>query len=300
MAITLDNGRARVTIRPDLGAGATGYDIRHGNAWQPIFRRVSDDTAHPFQLSNILLVPFSGRVSGGGFTFNGRFHAIEPNMPTERYPIHGSAFALAWHIRHQTSNTVTLALSAEGPGPFRYDAEMSYRLDGHDLVMALDVVNRGNMSLPFGLGFHPWFVRDRDTRLMAAADQVWLEQDDHLPRAVEPVDQHPDMDFNAAKPLPRRWINNWFAGWNRKARIDWPSRSITAEITASEVLDQYVVFSPGADADFFCFEPVSHPVDAVNLPGGAEAYGMKVLAPNEAIAASMRISPAHRSGGMPD
>lgn len=290
MAVILDNGKARVTLRPDLGAGATGHDFHDGTAWQPIFRRVPDDTAHPFQLSNILLVPFSGRVSGGGFTFDEQFHAIARNMPAEKYPIHGSAFALPWTVRHWTLESVTLQLSAEGPGPFRYDAAMTYTLEDTALVMRLEIVNRG-IRLPFGLGFHPWFVRDGDTRLYAPAAQVWQEQDDHLPKAIEPIARHPEMDFNTSRSLPGRWINNWFSGWNRQARIDWPRRGISAAVTASDGLDQYVVFSPSGDADFFCFEPVSHPVDAFNLPGGAEKYGMKILETGESVAASMRIAP---------
>ena len=288
--ITLDNGKARVTIRPDLGAGATGYDMHDGSAWQPVFRRAEDLTDHPFQLSNILLVPFSGRVSGGGFSFDGQFHAIERNMPTEKYPIHGSAFSLAWKGSHWTLESLTMQLAATGPGPFRYDATMHYELDGTALVMRLEVVNRG-IRLPFGIGFHPWFVRDADTRLTAPAGKVWLERDDHLPQSVAPVAEHPDMDFSAASALPGRWINNWFSGWNRRARVDWPSRGIGADITASETLDQYVVFSPAADADFFCFEPVSHPVDAFNLAGGPESHGLKILGPDEVISASMRIAP---------
>ncbi|WP_184707468.1 aldose 1-epimerase [Rhizobium lusitanum] len=290
MAITLDNDLARISIRPDLGAGAIGYDVYNGVAWQPIFRRVADGTEHPFQLSNVLLVPFSGRVSGGGFTFEGQFHAIERNISTEKYPIHGNAFAMPWSITGQTRESLTLELSAAGPGPFRYDAEMRYALEGPSLVMHLSVINRG-IRLPFGVGFHPWFVRDRDTRLTASADEVWLERDDHLPAAKNAIAQHADMDFNEPRQLPNRWINNWFRGWDGNAQISWPGRGLNATITASEELDQYVVFSPSADADFFCFEPVSHPVDAFNLPGGAARHGMKVLEQDETITASMSIRP---------
>ena len=81
-----------------------------------------------------------------------------------------------------------------------------------------------------------------------------------------------------------------------RAGIDWPARGVRAEIVASDVLDQYVVFSPAADADFFCFEPVSHPVDAFNLPGGAAKYGMSIVEPGEAVAASMEIRPSSIDG----
>jgi aldose 1-epimerase len=101
MAVSLSNGRARITVRPDLGAGLTAFDVRHGEGWQPIFRTVDPGTAHPFALSNILLVPFSGRVSGGGFSFDGVFHALPRNMESEAYPLHGSGFSAAWHVASQ-------------------------------------------------------------------------------------------------------------------------------------------------------------------------------------------------------
>ena len=60
-------------------------------------------------------------------------------------------------------------------------------------------------------------------------------------------------------------------------------------MTASEALRQYVVFSPAGDADFFCFEPVSHPVDAFNLPGPPAAHGLRVLEPGESLAVTSSV-----------
>ncbi|MBR2686839.1 MAG: aldose 1-epimerase [Aquamicrobium sp.] len=285
----LSSALARITIRPDLGAGLTSFDVMHRNAWTPVFRPVDPETGHPFSLSNILLVPFSGRVSGGGFAFDGAFHAVEPNMPTERYPIHGSAFSAAWTVVETSDHAVTLSLEGTGPGPFHYDALMTYRLDGATLVMELVVTNKAALALPYGLGFHPWFVRDHDTRLAARADRVWLERDDHLPRTVEPVSRHPDLDFMRGSELPRFWVNNWFDGWDRKARIEWPDRGLAVLVETSDLLDQYVLFSPSGDADFFCFEPVSHPVDAFNLPEGPVSHGMVKLEPGERIQACARF-----------
>jgi aldose 1-epimerase len=291
-AISLSNGKARITIRSDLGAGLSCYDVFDGAAWQPILRTADPATQHPFHLSNILLVPFSGRVSGGGFTFDGTFHPIARNIETEKYPIHGSGFSAGWTVDEQADDRVTLSLSANGPGPFRYDAVMTYRLDGLALAMELAISNRARIRLPFGAGFHPWFVRDTETFLTASADGIWLEEVDHLPDVFEPVSNHADMDFNARCHLPERWINNWFSGWNRTARIEWPARGLAAEIDASEELDQYVVFSPSATADFFCFEPVTHPVDAFNLPEGPRAHGMKVLNPSETLSVTTNITPS--------
>ncbi|MGK9201137.1 aldose 1-epimerase [Sinorhizobium meliloti] len=288
--IELSNRDARIVLRPDLGAGLTAFDVLHDGSWEPIFRRVDPSTAHPFALSNILLAPFSGRVSGGGFTFDGTFHALPRNVETEPYPIHGNGFSAAWDVASMSADSITLTLSAEGPGPFRYDARMSYRLESAGLVMELSLVNRARIRLPYGAGFHPWFVREPDTTLHAPARGVWLEQSDHLPKAHDAIAAHPDMDFSRPQPLPARWINNWFDGWNGKARIHWPRRGFVADVDASEALSQYVVFSPAPDAGFFCFEPVTHPVDAFNLSGKAEARGLKVLEPGESLSVSTRVT----------
>lgn len=288
--LSLSNATSRITIRPDLGAGLTSFDVLHRGAWTPVFRSVDPETEHPFGLSNILLIPFSGRVSGGGFAFDGRFHPVEPNMPAERYPIHGSGFSAAWTVADRTDEAVVLTLEGKGPGPFRYDASVTYRLEGQNLVMELAATNRAAIALPYGVGFHPWFVRDRDTFLTARSDRVWLEQADHLPRSVESVSDHPELDFNTRRKLPRSWVNNWFAGWDRGARIDWPDRGLSVLVEASENLGQYVLFSPSGDADFFCFEPVSHPVDAFNLPEGPIAHGMVRLEPGAAMRAGARFS----------
>ena len=61
-------------------------------------------------------------------------------------------------------------------------------------------------------------------------------------------------------------------------------------------LSTYIVYSPSDKADFFCFEPVTHPVDAHNLPGGPEANGLSILAPQEAVSATCRFRPRRLIG----
>ena len=57
------------------------------------------------------------------------------------------------------------------------------------------------------------------------------------------------------------------------------------------MLRTYILYSPGRDASFFCFEPVSHVVDAHNLPGGPEANGLAILAAGEIVEVSCRYCP---------
>src|SRR6218665_161916 len=51
----------------------------------------------------------------------------------------------------------------------------------------------------------------------------------------------------------------------------WPRRGLALEVGADAPLNRYVFYSPGAEADFFCFEPVSHDIDAHNRASPQQA-----------------------------
>ena len=57
-------------------------------------------------------------------------------------------------------------------------------------------------------------------------------------------------------------------------------------MTAGPALHTLILFSPDGAADFFCAEPVSHPVDAHNLPGQP---GLAVLEPGQTMTVRMRL-----------
>ena len=50
---------------------------------------------------------------------------------------------------------------------------------------------------------------------------------------------------------------------------------------------------PGAD--FFCFEPVDHAINAHNLPGGAAANGLTVLVPGQTLQRQVTFSVAREA-----
>jgi aldose 1-epimerase len=125
--------------------------------------------------------------------------------------------------------------------------------------------------------------------LQAAARAVWLERPDHLPDRCVSIGERPEWDFRAPRPLPGSWINNGFVGWDGRARIAWPERRLGLEIEASDALGTYVLYSPGVAADFFCFEPVSHAVDAYHLPGGPEAHDLRLLQRGDSFAIKCRF-----------
>ena len=287
--LTLCDGISEAVVLPWLGAGLERYDFVARGRREPLFRAAPAATTNPFALANILLVPWSNRISSGGFWFAGVFHRLNANVPGERFPIHGNGFSSQWRVQEQAPARAVLFLSSDGPGPFRYDAEILYALTDGMLTMKLTVVNRAPSSIPYGLGFHPWLPRTKDVLLMARAEGVWLEDQDHLPERRLRLAERPEWDFSASRHLPTNWINNAFDGWTGRAEILWPERRLSLGVEAGSELGVFIIYSPDDQADFFCFEPVSHSVDAHNLAHHDD--GLVILAPGEQAEASCRFVP---------
>ncbi len=284
--ITLAAGTAKAEIAPQIGGGLA-------NLWAgdlPVLRPWSGDvSAGPFALACNLLVPFSNRISRGGFAFDGHDHAVLPNASGEPYPIHGDGFQRAWDVADNSAAAARLILTDGGIGPFCYGAEVIYELTARSLETRLSVTNRGEVPLPFGLGLHPWFPRSPATRLQFKATGVWPETPDHLPATLQPQPLDDHGPWGDLAPLPEGWINAGFSGWDGHARIRQGRDAASVRLTAKN-LGTALVYAPSASADFFCFEPVSHPVDAHNLPSQP---GLLRLAPAETLTASMTLTWGH-------
>ena len=274
---------ARLVLAPLLGGGIAHLDV----GGLPVLRPWSGDPDNPFSLASNILVPFSNRISGGGFAWDGERHAIDANLPGEALPIHGDGFQRHWSIAAHSADTVCLELSDGAIGPFRYTARQTFQLSASGLSIELDVTNRGTTALPFGCGFHPWFPRTSATRLQFSASGLWQEDSNHLPSGHIRLDDAPDWSFAALRPLPEHWINNGYSGWNGAARIEQGPEFVSVDVSASDNLSTAIVYSPDQLADFFCFEPVSHPVDAFNLPGQP---GLTILNEGETLRAWMRFA----------
>ena len=275
-------GPAELTLVPSLGGGIARLDVNS----KPVLRPWLGNESEVFSLANNILVPFSNRISSGGFFWKGIHHSVRPNIKSEIYPIHGDGFNRIWRFS-SSNDKPKMTLSNGRIGPWLYSAEQEFDLSSEGLKITLYITNKGINSLPFGFGFHPWFPRTPDTRLAFKAKKVWLEDSRHLPSKELILSCHSNWQFKKLRSLPDSWINNCFCEWDGKAEIKQGDDAKSCSITVSNNLSNAIVFSPDANSNFFCFEPVSHPVDAFNLPGQPCLRELQV---EETLKASVKIS----------
>jgi aldose 1-epimerase len=278
--LRLENGVLRADVLPDAGGGLLRFDLLRGGKAVPVFRpaQLDDALQDPRALACFSLVPWSNRIGGGRFAFDGQVIDVPHTRSDEPYPLHGHGWLMPWQPVAQGETFVELAATVNHARPFRYLAVQRYTLAGNTLQITLTVRNEG-APLPFGLGVHPFFPRTADVRVHANATGMWQAAPDHLPTVLQAPPPH--ADFRKYRPLETGvTVNHSFEGWNGQAEIVWPSRNLSVAISADT--SRYVLYTP-TEYDFFCFEPVDHAINAHNLPGQPQDHGLTILGTGQSL-----------------
>ena len=284
--VSLRNDFLSAEIAPEIGGGLSRLDWIGGSAAVPVLRGLAGSPTAPAanQLACFPLLPWSNRIGGGGFSCAGRWVPLQPNRAGDPHPIHGDAWLKPWHIDTRSETALTLTLNRETGMPFSYRARMSYTLEDTTLLVSLQVVNTGLHVLPFGLGLHPWMPRSDGVTLRAPARDAWQSGADRLP--IAPMSLPEAWDFTRPRILPQDGIDHVFSGWDGHADISWPTTGIRLRLDAD--MAYYILYAP-AGADFFCFEPVDHLINAHNMPGGAACHGLTLLEPQQQLQRQFRF-----------
>ncbi len=265
-AITLRAGAAECEIWPDKGGSIARWTING----QDIFRTANADAVNdalPLGMASFPLVPYSNRIAYGRFEWNGMQVQLEPNFPPEPHAIHGTGWTAKWETKSQNVDSVVLHHNhkADSHWPWHFDAEQHIHLTEFGLTINLSARNTSDQPAPLAFGHHPYFDSEGAT-LSFGADTVWRTGDDGLPSSAEvPRD---NFDFNNGWPVDGRVLDNGFAGWDGNANIRWIDRPLQLDIVAD--MQVAVVYMPKGE-HYFCFEPVPHVINALNLPGQSPA-----------------------------
>jgi aldose 1-epimerase len=283
--LILESGAHRLKLIPRLGGSVAAWDWKTPDGWTPLFRPWSGASEDRYTFACFPLVPWSNRITGGGFEHDGKFHPIRPNRADDPYPIHGDGWLQAWDVSEQGRDRVQLSLESHcfDGDPYDYAATQTFTLRPETLDIELKVTHLGDGTLPYGLALHPYFVRNSETRLLSRATGVWLSGKDPIPTAHS-REFPPTWDYNTLSPLEGPLIDNCFTGWDGRSVIEYPDRGLALTMTMADRSGYSLMYRP-PDLPFFCLEPITHPIDAFHMP---DRPGLAVLSKGESL--SLRTS----------
>lgn len=264
--LTLEYGKHRLQLVPALGGGLAGWDWKLRNEWTPLLRPWDGVSEDRYTLACFPLVPWSNRITHGGFEHDAVFHPIRPNRTGEPYPIHGDGWLQPWQIAVHAEDRIRLSLESHGfdGNPYDYVSTQSFRLLPDGLSIELKVTHLGQGSLPYGLGLHPYFTRNDATLLRSKASGVWLSGPDAIPVAHSDT-LPPTWDYNRPAPLQGPLIDNCFTGWDGQSVIEYPDRGLSIIMSMADCNGCSLLYRPPG-LDYFCLEPITHPIDAFHMP----------------------------------
>ena len=288
--IVLAAGALRAEIRPGVGGSLGGFWSETAEGRVDWLRRAPDagrDGIDARDMACYPLVPFSNRIRDGRFTFQDRSVRLPLNFLPHPHVIHGHGWQAPWQVADVTETAATLHYRHVADAwPWPYLAEQHIALGDTGLMVAISLTNLGDTPMPAGIGLHPYFPRDEDTVLTGSVEQLWDSDTEVMPTELVPADQVWPPD--APLQVDRVALDNCFTGWDRSLAIRWPGRALLAD--AQGPLDFLIVFTPPGQ-DFFCAEPVSHCIDAVNLAADRNDTGLVALAPHDTLAGEVAFRP---------
>lgn len=260
--IILRAGSAECEIWPQAGGSIARWTI--GN--QDMFRRTKTYVQAgelPLEMASFPLVPYSNRIGFGQFAWGGNMIRLKANFPPEPHAIHGTGWTAPWDVASVTDRNVVLCHNHQPDAhwPWPFDAEQHISVLDDMLTVETVARNLSDQAVPLAFGHHPYFNSDGAT-LLFRADTVWHAGEDGLPSHSQTVEG--EFDFDKDGKVEGRALDNGFAGWDGKAQISWAHRPLRLDIEAN--MEAAIVYIP-AGTDYFCFEPVPHIINALNLPG---------------------------------
>ncbi|VTU16369.1 putative aldose-1-epimerase [Variovorax sp. PBL-H6] len=272
--VWLRHDRQRLGLVPSLGGSVAAWQIERAEGPFDLWRPWDGATPDLYRTASFPMVPWSNRISGGGFEAAGEFQPVRPNRAGEPYPIHGDGWLQGWQLDGLADDAATMTLQSRrfDDNPYEYEASQHFRLVDGGLDQTLEVRHLGQAPLPYGLGVHPWFMRTAGTRVVAPVQGVWLCGSDPLPtRHTQDLPQ--DWDLRRGAPAFGSFVDNAYTGWGGHARIEWPEHGLQLSLAMPDFAQDggaerhYCLMYRPRDGDAFCFEPITQPIDAFHLQG---------------------------------
>jgi len=292
---SLENDTLRLDVTPTLGASIVNLCARTGDTWTPIMRDTTPELlarGSSSYLSSFTLAPYSNRIPGGRFAFEGRELHLKPNT-REGNAQHGDVRNREHRALEVGATRATYEFDARRVPDFNYPEPVvlhtTFELVGNAAVQTLTLTNVGSARVPAGVGVHPYFNRHvggaADVTLQFGAAGVYLTDTSLIPQhGMESLP--PALDFREGRVLGDLHLDTGFGGYEGRTILAYAGTPYRTVIESDAVFTHLILFT--APDDTLAVEPVTHATNAFNLhEQGVAGTGFTVLAPGESLSGSV-------------
>lgn len=295
----------RAEVWPQWGFNCLRWQVRRADGrWSDILYCAPDWETNPVptRSGHPVLFPFPGRLRGGTFSFQGKTYTLPRNDSTGQHAIHGFTPRNRWRAIDWNGTagsafvTGQFNLKQDLPEalplwPSDFNLALTYRLDRHRLRVETQVENLGPASLPFGLGYHPYFrcpganeIEVGGHLLKANVDEVW-EAEENLPTGKKiPVDGA--IDFRQPSLIGNTALDHVFTAVQsvpapqealiEVAELSHPDCLGRLRVLADSSFRELVLFTP-PHRHAVAIEPYTCSADAANFAARGIDSGWRVL-----------------------
>lgn len=290
--IELKDGQGNAAVvAPRLGAWLLRY-ARQTRRYGPVeVLRYSTECLNQYpamHAGSFLMFPVAGHTTSQGRPDHFCWNGVERQMP-----LHGFARRLPWAIADLSNISVSLTLEANDATrevyPFEFRLRLTYELRDGALVSRLAVENLGDEPIPFSTGFHPYIRtpltaagrRDRCVARIPASREFTVTA-----AGVTAAAYHDGRSLTVTTPaIPARHFCG-FDDFKASLTDEIGAVSVTLDADFTSRFRCLSVWSPTADASFYCIEPRTALQDAFSNAGTDQ---LTILAPGAAFLGQMRL-----------
>ncbi len=275
--VIIQNGNFIAEILPNYGAAVNAYKYNEHNFIDG-YASLQEITQQHYK--GVILAPFPNRLAAAQYNFENNTYTLPINREKENLALHGLLYNEPFEIIQQVDNELTLYYlydANEAGYPFKFSLTINYILHKSGRLEIQSYIENLGSSMPFGLGWHPYFQLDVNVDELELAfppsDWVILDEQKIPTGNLDPYEI--DGDFLIMK---NQHFDDCFA--LRKGQVNQfkvRSKQFDLIIQSPSLADfaYFQIYTPPSRTSI-AVEPMTCAPNAFN-----NGMGLKVLGPNE-------------------
>ncbi|WP_418508534.1 aldose 1-epimerase [Corallibacter sp.] len=256
----LDNTYAKI----NLTQGGALQSLVYGN-------KIIIDENQNYPYASSLLFPFANRVEKAKYTFNKTSYELETSAVDNVNAIHGLIYNKTFQVLDKNESSVKLVFNQTEKHkgyPFLYQILLAYTLKSNGLELQMDIKNLDSQSIPFSLGWHPYFSTSnlQESFLIMDTSKRFLVNEIMIPNGQE------DIQWSNTNAIGDKSYDDCFELNTNQVILKTPDYQL--KLTSQPKADYLQVYTPN-DRNSIAIEPQTAPANSFN-----SQIGLQVIEPN--------------------